>query len=335
MKIVRSWSDLVAPLPQAVVTIGNFDGVHLGHRAIFRRVVREARARGGTATVLTFVPHPLKVLAPQRAPRLINTYAEKERLIAASCIDVLICAPFDRTLAEMSAERFVAEILVGCIGVRHLVIGYDYAFGRGREGNVEMLRAAGDRHGFTVEVLEPIAHAGVVYSSTRVRHMLEQGEVRSAVGLLGRHFTLEGVVEHGAGRGQKLGFPTANLRTEKEILPRPGVYAVKVRHGDTIRDGVLNIGSNPTFDGQGLSVEVHLLGFSGDLYGQDLRLYFIERLRDEQRFPSVEALRRAIAGDVEQARSLLAAARIIEFREYLDCGGAPQGASGPRGGDEP
>lgn len=329
MKIIRDFSALTSPLHHAVVTIGNFDGVHLGHREIFRRVTLRARELGGSAVVLTFVPHPLKVLAPERAPRLINTYAEKERLIAASCIDVLICAPFDRALADYPAERFVRELLVERIGTRHLIVGYDYAFGRGREGDGAFLRRQGEQLGFSVEVLEPIRGEEEVFSSTRIRRLLQQGEVEKTVALLGRHFSFEGSVVRGAGRGRQLGFPTANLQTDKEIMPRPGVYAVKVKRGDLLLDGVLNIGSNPTFGNlSGLSVEVHLLDFSADLYGEHLRVYFISRLRDEHKFPSVTELQRAIGADVDIARSLLAGTRLIEFREYLDCGSNYGGDAG-------
>lgn len=322
MKIIRDLQELSAPLPGAVVTIGNFDGVHLGHREIFRRVVQRAREIGGTSAVVTFVPHPLKLLAPERAPRLINTYEEKERLIAASCIDVLFALPFTRELAALPAGRFVQEILVGKIGVRHLIVGYDYAFGRNREGNVDFLRSRGEQLGFSLEVLGPVSEGDLVYSSTRIRKMLLAGEVAEVVALLGRHFTLEGQVVHGAGRGIRLGFPTANLNVDKELLPKPGVYAVKVRCGERILGGVANIGSNPTFGGQGVSLEVHLLDFRGDLYGEPLRLYFVERLRDERRFPSAQDLARAIAGDVARARELLPRTRIVEYREYLDCGDA-------------
>jgi riboflavin kinase/FMN adenylyltransferase len=320
MRIIRDLNELAAPLPNAVVTIGNFDGVHLGHREIFRRLVGRARELGGVSVVYTFVPHPLKVLAPERAPRLINTYAEKERLIEASCIDVLICAPFTLETATLSADRFVEETLVKKIGVRHLVVGYDYAFGRNREGNAEFLRHKGIELGFEVEVLGPITGHGEAYSSTRIRQMLTDGEVSGVVDLLGRHFTLEGEVVHGAKRGGKLGFPTANLCTEKEILPRPGVYAVKVRRGDQIFDGVVNIGCNPTFCNEGISVEVHLLDFHEQVYGETLRLYFVERLRDEMPFPTSEELSRAIEADIARARKILAGTRIVEYRDYLDCG---------------
>lgn len=320
MKIIRDLNELAAPLPNAVVTIGNFDGVHLGHREIFRRVVSKARELGGVSVVYTFVPHPLKVLAPDRAPRLLNTYAEKERLIEASCIDVLICAPFTRETAVRSAESFVEDILVRKLGVRYLVVGYDYSFGRNREGNVEFLQRRGESLGFAVEVLGPIVGQGEVYSSSRIRRMLEEGDVRSVVGFLGRHFSLQGEVVHGAKRGQGLGFPTANLATEKEILPRPGVYAVKVKRGESFYDGVVNIGCNPTFCREGISVEVHLLDFHEQIYGETLRIYFVERLRDEIRFPSPAELRLAIEADISRARRILADAKIVEYREYLDCG---------------
>jgi riboflavin kinase/FMN adenylyltransferase len=323
MRIIRDFSELSTPLRGAVATIGNFDGVHLGHREIFRSVVRKAHAIGGTSVVLTFVPHPLKVLAPERAPRLINTYAEKERLIEASCIDVLICIPFTREVASIPAARFVEEVLVGRVGIKHLIVGYDYAFGRNREGNADFLTRMGADLGFSVEVLSPIGKQGEIYSSTRIRQFLAEGKVAETAALLGRHFTLEGEVVHGAKRGAALGFPTANLATEKEILPCPGVYAVKVRRGGELLDGVVNIGSNPTFGGEGVSVEVYLFDFHEQIYGETLRLYFIARLRGEQRFAGSAALAAAIGVDVERAREILATARLVEYREYLDCGFAP------------
>jgi riboflavin kinase/FMN adenylyltransferase len=320
MRIIHNLNELTTPLPNAVVTIGNFDGVHLGHREIFRRVVRRARECSGTAVVFTFLPHPLKLLAPEKAPRLINTDAEKEVLIEASCIDVLICVPFTREMADLPASRFVEEILVKKIGVHHLIVGHDYAFGKGREGDVRFLRRKGESLGFDVEILDPIARNGIVFSSTRIRRHLLEGDVTRMVDLLGRHFTLEGEVVHGAKRGKKLGFPTANLRTDKELLPKPGVYAVKVRRGEEVLNGVVNIGCNPTFRTEGLSVEVHILDFHQEIYGECLRLYFVERLRDEMLFPDTSELITAIAADIERARHILEHARIVEYREYLDCG---------------
>jgi len=202
----------------------------------------------------------------------------------------------------------------------HLIVGADYAFGRNREGDVPFLQRKGAEFGFTVEALEPVRTGAEVYSSTLIRRRLGAGDVAGVVALLGRHFTLEGRVTHGANRGRQLGFPTANLVTDKEILPRPGVYAVKVRWREEFFAGVMNIGFNPTFGTERISLEVHLLDFHGDLYGETLRVYFIERLRDEMVFPSAAALVEAIARDVAVARKILASSRLVEYREYLDCG---------------
>ncbi len=320
MKIIRDLTELTSPPPGAVVTIGNFDGIHLGHREIFRKVIRMAAEIRGTSVVFTFVPHPLKVLNPAKAPPLISTYEEKERLIEASCVDMLVCCPFTRSLAAMSAEEFVRDILVGKLGIRRLIVGYDYAFGKGREGDVSFLRRKGDEFGFGVEVLEPILRNDEVYSSTRIREMIREGLVSDVVNHLGRHFNLQGTVVHGAGRGGPLGFPTANLQTDKEILPKNGVYAVKIRRGEEILDGVANIGVNPTFGVGKLSFEVHIFDFNEKIYKENLRVYFMERLRDEKTFAGPEELIEAIRQDAGQARKILKDRRIMEYREYLDCG---------------
>ena len=320
MIIIKDLKNITTPFAGAVVTLGNFDGIHLGHREIFRRVVAKAKAIQGTSVVYTFVPHPLKVLAPDRALRLINTYEEKERLIEASCIDVLISAPFTIQTARLSATEFVEDILVRTIGVKHLVVGYDYAFGKNREGNVDFLQEMGRKLGFSVEVVGPVTKEGLVYSSTRIRQLIGAGDVAEVVRYLGRHFTLEGQVVHGQSRGRTIGIPTANLSTDKELLPRPGVYAVKVRWQDSLWDGVANIGTNPTFGGSKTTIEVHILGFSGEIYGDMVRIYFVEHLRDEVQFPSVELLVKAIHADICRARQILAETPILEYRDYLDCG---------------
>lgn len=320
MQVIRDLDSLTEPPRHAVLTLGNFDGVHLGHREIFRRVVDQARARQGTAVVVTFEPHPLRLLAPDKAPLRLNTPEEKVRLVAASCIDMLVVLDFTRALAGMPAAAFVGEILVGKLGVEHLIVGYDYAFGRDREGDTAFLAGQARRHGFTLEVLEPIRAEQQAHSSTIIRKCLHEGRVADAIRVLGRNFTLDGTVVHGAGRGGKLGFPTANLVSQKEILPREGVYAVKVKWRQSYYDGVINIGRRPTFDGGAPSLEIHLLDFRGDLYGQCLRIYFVDRLRDEQRFATVEALQAAVGTDIVRARQLLAGAQVVEYREYLDCG---------------
>lgn len=322
MKIIRDLSEIKQPFNNAVVTLGNFDGVHLGHREIFRSVVKTARQCGGTSIVCTFQPHPLKVLSPEHAPCLINTALERERLIEASCVDVLLMVPFTAELAALSPQAFVQDILIKIIGLKHLIIGYDYAFGRGRSGSVSFLRQQGDNCGFVVEVFDPVHKDGQVFSSTRVRQMVQSGDVAGVVGLLGRQFNLEGVVVHGDGRGHTLGFATANLETEKELLPRSGVYAAIVHHDDKEYHAVVNIGHKPTFGGHLLTIEAHLLDIKLDLYDEQLRVYFVQRLRDEQVFDGKEALCRAIASDIKTAGEILEKTQIIEFREYLTfCGG--------------
>lgn len=319
MQVIRDLKDLSRIPAGAVATIGNFDGVHLGHREIFRRIVAEAKERNCSSMVISFIPHPMKVIDPEKAPRLLNTYSEKERLIAASCIDLLVEIPFDTVIAEMSPADFVRSILVDKLRITHLVVGYDYSFGRGRAGNAELLTAIGKEQGFSVEKVGPVLRDAEISSSTLVRKLLSAGDVVAVVGPLGRHFTLEGRVVRGVGRGKGLGFPTANLLTEKEILPRPGVYAVKVRYREHLYDGVMNIGFNPTFGTERISLEVHLLDFSADIYDETLRVYFIQRLRDEKVFDSLDHLIAAIRGDIERAREILLQSKLVVYHEYLDC----------------
>ncbi|MGW8313722.1 MAG: bifunctional riboflavin kinase/FAD synthetase [Desulfuromonadales bacterium] len=326
MQVITELDTLTEPPHQAVLAIGNFDGVHLGHREIFRRVVLKARELGGTAVVVTFEPHPLRLLAPDKAPLRLNTPEEKVRLLAASCIDLLVVLNFTRELAEMPAAEFVRDILVGKLGVKHLIVGYDYAFGRDRHGDTEFLAEQSHLYQFTLEVLEPIRAEQQAHSSTAIRQILSEGRVAEAVKILGRNFTLDGEVVHGEGRGRKLGFPTANLVTQKEILPRDGVYAVKVKWRERYYDGVINIGRRPTFAGASPTLEIHLMDFQGNLYGERLRIYFVDRLRDELQFPTVQLLQDAVVRDIAHARQILEGAQVVEYREYLDCGyDLPQG----------
>jgi len=304
-------------LNSCVVALGNFDGVHLGHRQLFRHLVAASSRFGCPAVVLTFTPHPLKFLAPDNAPLLLNTPAEKRRLIAASHVDYLIEYPFTADLAAMSPMEFVADILLAKLKIKALIVGYDYAFGKNRCGDTQFLKTSGGQHGFDVDVLQPVGDDGVPYSSTMVREMLMAGNVSDAVVLLGRQYNIEGVVVHGDKRGTKLGFPTANLQTDKELLPLAGVYAVKVRHGEEEYSGVVNLGVRPTFNGVRSSVEVYLLDYSGQLYGESLRIYFVERLRGERKFSSVSELVEAITVDIDKARKILSSVQIVQYREYL------------------
>jgi len=312
MLIFNGISEIKEKLRHPAVTIGNFDGVHLGHREIFRRVRELARARDGVSVVITFVPHPLQVISPDTGVKLITTPQEKRSLIEASGIDYLLEIPFDLAFASISAPAFVEQVLVGAIGMESLVIGYDYAFGRGREGNVTLLRQLGARFNFVVELLQPISSGTLVYSSTAVRTMVSEGDVKGVVSVLGRHYAVTGTVVHGHQRGRELGFPTANLETQKALIPAAGVYAVKVRIDSDFYDGACNIGTNPTFGNEELSLEVHLFDFDGELYGREVSLVFIERLRGELRFSSLDALKQAIAADVARCRTILGEVSVKE-----------------------
>ncbi len=305
MKIIRDLEDIDENLPNPVATIGNFDGVHLGHREIFRRVKHDAAELGGVSVAVTFFPHPVKVLTPDKSFKLITTYSQKEALIEASGIDYLISIPFSMDFAEISAREFVKRILVQRIGVKKIIIGYDYAFGRNREGNVDLLRRLGDEFGFAVEMLDQVGDGETPFSSSIVRSLIENGDVKGVLPFLGRYFSIGGLVVHGLHRGKELGFPTANVDAEEELLPKPGVYAVKVRYAGRIYDGACNIGCNPTFNGGKLTVEVHILDFEGDLYDQELRVYFIERIRDERAFSDICDLMQAIEKDVASCRNIL------------------------------
>ena len=317
MDILTELSASDLSIGPSIVSLGNFDGVHLGHRALFRRLINVARERQCVSVAYTFNPHPLKLLAPEKAPLLLNTVHEKRRLIEASHIDTLVEAPFTKELAAMTPEQFVDRILIEKLKAQGLVIGYDYAFGKNRCGDAEFLKRYCVEKGVSVEVLQPVGNDGLPYSSTRIRQLLQAGDVASAVSLLGRHYNLEGVVVSGKKRGRKIGFPTANLETEKEQLPAPGVYAVKVRYNLQEYNGVVNLGSCPTFENGKSTIEVHLLDFSGDLYGQAIRIYFAERLRGERKFSGLEELSAAIRADIVSARQILGSQQIIQYQEYL------------------
>jgi len=319
MKIYRSLDEIPANLGKTIVTIGNFDGVHLGHREIFRELRKKAELECALSTVVTFVPHPLKVLTHNNKKiRLINTYSEKETLIEASGIDCMVAIPFTESFATISPHEFVEEVLVKRLSVSCLIIGYDYSFGRNRQGSVDTLREFGAEFGFKVEVLEPIGKEGLVYSSSKIRSLLLDGDVSGVVPLLGRHFSLGGVVVTGHNRGAGLGYPTANISTDKDLVPASGVYAVKLKLGESVYDGACNIGNNPTFGNVETSIEVFLFDFKGDLYDRELRIYFISRIRDERKFSGIDELKKAIAADVAGCREILRATALIEYREYLE-----------------
>jgi len=305
-RIIQDLAQLQSPLRNPVLTIGNFDGVHRGHLALFERVKIRARAIGGTSVVMTFQPHPTKIMKPEKAPALITPTQQKLTLIVRTGIHTILCLPFDKTFATISAEEFVHDILVDKIGVKELVVGYDYAFGRDRTGNIELLRRMGKELGFLVHVAEPVLIGKRVVSSTSIRELVKAGELSEAKRLLGRDYQICGTVVRGKNRGGRiLGFPTANLELVDELTPKEGVYAVRVLIDGHMYDGVTSIGHNPTFGRGPLTIETHILDYSENLLGQTIRVNFIERLRAEKTFKSVEDLARQIDLDIKVARKLL------------------------------
>lgn len=294
-----------SPFARTVVTVGNFDGVHLGHRAILSLVRQRARELDCQPVVLTFDPHPLKVLNPQANLHLLTTPAQKIELLKKAGVSVVVL-PFTREFASIQARKFVREYFFERLKVREVVVGHDYCFGYKREGNIELLKEMGKDLGFTVQVVWAVEMDSVVVSSSLIRAMLRLGKLREANRLLGRAYEVTGQVVPGKGRGAKLlGVPTANLVPENDLLPASGIYAVWVEKNEEKLPGVANIGTCPTFDNQELSLEVHLLDFKGDLYGERLQVDFVARLREERRFPSIDDLAAQIQADVATARQVL------------------------------
>lgn len=298
---------LTAPLPGSVVTAGTFDGVHLGHCALVERAVERARALGLPAVAYTFDPHPAKVIAAARAPAVLISIEERVRLLGERGIELVVVEPFDPPFSLISADEWIEQYLVRQLAPRHVVVGFNFFYGHRRGGSPAHLVEAGRRLGFTVDVMGPVELEGAVVSSSRVRELIERGEVERAAVLLGRPFALTGRVETGDRRGRTIGFPTANLAPDAEVLPAPGVYAgiATLEDGGRFR-AVINIGARPTFEGSGVRVEAHLLGFDGDLYGRPLRLELAHRLREERRFDGVDALVAQIRRDIDEAQRRVA-----------------------------
>jgi len=283
-----------------IVTPGNHDGVHLGHRAL----LAAARELGSHVTALTFDPHPAVVLAPSKAPPLLTTPTRRAQLLRELGADAVEVLAFDEALAAMSPEAFVREVLVDRLGAAGVVLGPDFRFGKGRSGDVDTLRALGATHGFEVRTVPPVQREGGVVSSTRIRRLVQAGEVDAARRLLGRVHDAGGRVVRGDQRGRTIGFPTANLDCESVLLPADGVYAVVMRVDGDLHRGVANLGVRPTF-AAGRSVEAHLFDFDGDLYDRDARVGFVKRIRGERKFDGIEALKAQIATDAAAARQAL------------------------------
>jgi riboflavin kinase / FMN adenylyltransferase len=302
----RAW-EAAGPSRRPVVAVGNFDGVHRGHQTLLQAARDRAARHGGTVVVLTFEPHPARVVSPERAPSRLMTLEQKGEVLAGLGVDVLALLPFTGALAEKTADDFARLVLSECLHAEGVVVGENFRFGRGRAGTLQDLQRLGAELGFATIGVPPVLLDGQPVSSSRVRDALAAGDVTLAASLLGRPYSIEGDVVQGEGRGRTLGVPTANLRPVNETLPALGVYACRCRvaAGEAPRPAVANLGHRPTFGPGETTVEAHVLDFEGDLYGRRLRLEFVDRLRAERAFGSPEALREQIGRDREDARRLL------------------------------
>jgi riboflavin kinase/FMN adenylyltransferase len=289
------------------LALGNFDGVHKGHQSLIKTMADTAAANSGVKVAFIFEPHPAQVLVPDKAPRLLITPARKAKLLAQMGLDVLIYHPFTREMAGWSPQDFVERILVAKLQVAGVFVGFNYTFGHKGAGTPEMLQSMGQDYGFMVSVIPPITYNGEPVSSSLVRKALEDGDIATAVQMFGYYPVLDGIVVEGEHRGAKLGFPTANIGVEAMYsVPGKGVYAAQAEIGGKVFSSVVNIGSKPTFHEQyPLSIEAHLMNFSGNIYGSEINLSFVEKLRDEQRFDSLDLLVAQITRDRDQAMVIL------------------------------
>jgi riboflavin kinase/FMN adenylyltransferase len=288
-----------------VLALGNFDGLHRGHIKIVERVKRRAAERAGTSVVMTFDPHPPRVVRPEKAPPLLMTTAQRLEAIAEAGVQGAAIVRFTPELSRWEPETFVRTVLVEWLHVGEVWVGANFLFGRERAGTFTLLRSLGARYGFRAEKIDPVRYKEFVVSSTRIRRLIAEGRVDEAGALLGRQYAIDGVVVAGARRGQDLGFPTANLRTENELVPPNGVYATTVSLDGIVYPSVTNIGVRPTFgESPAPVIETHILGFDRDLYGARLRLGFVQRIRDERAFESVDLLRAQIQADTGKVRAL-------------------------------
>ena len=305
MTVICTLDNLPKDIKHPVVTIGNFDGVHWAHQAIFTRVIERARDIDGTSMVITFEPHPIKVMSPEKAKPLITLMEQKKELVSKQGIDILLLIEFTLEFAAIPARYFVRDILVDKIGIKEIVVGHDYAFGHNREGNIDLLKEMGQEFRFKVHQVGPVYVGKSLVSSTSIRNLIMEGNVSEARGLLGRNYQIRGKVIRGRKRGGPLvGYPTANLKVVDELIPEEGVYVVTVELNGKIYQGLTNIGYNPTFKDKALSVETHIFDLSADIVGEKIKINFLSRLRDEIPFASARELSEQISRDIQEAREL-------------------------------
>jgi riboflavin kinase/FMN adenylyltransferase len=308
MKIFDHLDKIHEPFKNAVITIGNFDGVHIGHQALIHEVIEKAETIDGTSIAMTFDPHPIRVLKQNGDPPLITLYEQKAELIERTGIDVLICVPFTQAFASIPADQFIRNLLVEKIGMKAIVVGEDYSFGKNREGNLDMMRSYGPECGFEVIVAHWIkASKGFTgrISSTKIRELVTDGHMTEAEKMLGRHYQIRGRVVTGRDRGGKLlGIPTANINLHDELCPKTGIYAVTVECRGIQHNGVANIGYSPTIEDHEFTVEVHILDFNDNIYGDKIRVNFIQRTRDEIKFSNISELIEQIKKDIAAAREI-------------------------------
>src|SRR5688572_3153463 len=291
-------------LVHPVLALGNFDGLHRGHLKIIERVKRGAAEHGGTPMAMTFDPHPPRVVRPDKAPPLLMTKTQRLEALHRAGIACVAVVRFTHELSEWDPETFVRTVLVDWLRVSEVWVGANFLFGHGRSGNFSLLRSLGQRLGFRADKIDPVRYKDFVVSSTRVRRLVSEGRMDEAGALLGHMYYVDGTIVEGRKRGREIGFPTANLATDNELLPPHGVYATMATIDGVVRAGLTNIGVRPTFGERTVTVETHLLGYAGDLYGQRVRLSFVQRLRDERRFEDVDALRTQIQLDERRASRL-------------------------------
>ena len=310
---MQIYYDLEAPsefCQEFIVTVGVFDGLHVGHQAVIQQVLMQAEKFKLSSLVLTFHPPPLAFLAPERCPPALSTLPKKIELLQRLGVDAVVFARFDAYLQQMSPDAFVQQVLLQRLYAKRVIVGYDWQFGKGRSGNAEALKQLGERYQFGVMIVGPVQLHGAAVHSTRVREAIATSHLDLASELLGRRYSIMGKIVQGEGRGRQIGFPTANIDAGNQMVPPNGVYAIQAKLEGRTFDGALNMGTRPTFDGEKFQIETHLFDFEKMVYGEDIEIFFIEKIRDERRFPNPEVLVDQIKQDITAAKAILNRMRI-------------------------